>query len=166
MRVIKTHNYKGDSGWCCYHMRLPQGHTEGYQLDLSAARLNASTEEPYIHLISPPDAVAQPTIHKSVLTCELLSGVKHHSRLFCFFRVNLLISLRQGHTTSAMHNTFMTSGAVVRLYTNIPLHHVYLDYVSFSPSKKEKKRNRMHVSQHGSISSSSIMLFCLSCFDT
>lgn len=42
--------------------------------------------------------------------------------------ISLLIStsLPQGHTTSVMHNTFMTSGAVVRAYTNIPLHHVYL----------------------------------------
>lgn len=41
-------------------------------------------------------------------------------------RINLLTLFPQGHTTSVMHNTFMTSGAAMQLYTSIPLCHVYI----------------------------------------
>ena len=46
------YNYKRYVDWCHYRMQLSEGHSEGYQLDLSAAYLNVSTEQRCIHLIS------------------------------------------------------------------------------------------------------------------
>lgn len=51
--------------------------------------------------------------------CELLHTPEdYHHSLFPW--------LSQGHATSVMHNRFMTKGAFVRLFTNIPLRHDYL----------------------------------------
>lgn len=87
-----------------------------------------------------PDTIAQPacTIYESVVMFELPPLIIH------IIRISLLTLFPQGHTTSVMHNTFMTSGAAMRLYTSIPLCHVYISNVSFCKS-------RMHVAQHGNL---------------
>lgn len=158
----KTHNYSRHFGFFCNHMQLLEGHSEGYHSYLCAACLCVSAESWYIHLVS----VSMPllTVHaqhfinpSSCVSCCAPWGL---NIIHCFsHQYANFPCLSQGHTTSVMHNTFMTRGAFMRLHTNIPLHHAYLDYVSFS-------KNKIHASQRGCITSWSIMLFVLSCFDT
>lgn len=153
------HNSKRYLGGC-YHVQLPEGHREGYQSDLGAACLNI-TEQWCIRLISTWVLIAQPactTIHKSVLTSWLAAAPEGWTSFtlfasICWSRLGSLRVTRPRRCTTR-------SWRVEQSYTNIPLHHVWiLEFVSFC-------KNRIHVSEHGNISSQSIVLFCLRCFDT
>lgn len=123
--------------WCCLSTLLPEGRSEGCQLDLTALHMWTSPQNSSTSIWHHRGSIAQPActaIYNSLLSC-------HGSRrlnTFCFL-TSVYRCWLQGHTSCVMHSTFVNDCASCSTW--------------------------MLVAQHGNITCSSIILACLCCFE-